>query len=69
MRVQCQMLRQMCRNSASELACRTVIFAAVLVHLFKVFVELSPSLEPPEQPVPKRHMWPSCPKSAQTRFP
>jgi hypothetical protein len=69
MRVQCQILLEMCRNSASELACRTVIFAAVLVHLFKVFVEFSPSLEPAEQPVPKGHIWPSCPKSTQTGFP
>src|SRR5437899_13085172 len=56
MRVKCQMLLQMCGNASSSLACRTVIFAAVLIHFFKVFVEFSPSPETAEQPVPKGHI-------------
>ena len=42
-------------NSSSSLACRTLIFAAVLAQFFKVFVEFSPSSETAEEPVPKVH--------------
>src|SRR6516162_778670 len=46
----------MCRNSSISLACRTLIFAAVLAQFFKVFVKFSPSPETAEEPVPKVHI-------------